>query len=298
MKEDREEVEEYFDYVMICNGHYTLPNIPDFEGKQNFKGIQFHMHELRKMESKDFDDKNILIVGAWISAIDLIINIFFRKDTKDLVNPKKVFITGRSTKLVDQPGDFSELQEKGLLEVIPGNISKINENKVIFGDGSEQLIDTIIYATGYKYCIPFIDPEDKIVEFSDSTDRGFYFGPLYKRMFCINEPNLFFIGMVEKAPLIHPAYERQILLAKEKILGLITLPSKEEMLADLDREIRENEESGESIDKFFRFNTKGYSYYDYNRDLEKLTSMEVDTVNYQRKFIIIHNLQYSAKPSK
>ena len=60
---DTEEV-EYFDYVLVCNGHFTLPNVPDFEGRKEFEGTQFHMHELRKMESKDFDNKNILIVGA------------------------------------------------------------------------------------------------------------------------------------------------------------------------------------------------------------------------------------------
>ena len=54
------------------------------------------------------------------------------------------------------------------------NVSKIKEESVIFEDGSELEIDTIIYATGYKYCLPFFDPEDKIVEFEDNTNSGHY----------------------------------------------------------------------------------------------------------------------------
>lgn len=173
------------------------------------------MHELRKLEPADFDDKNVLVVGAWVSANDLIVNLFFRPETKDLVRPKKVFITGRHTAELEKSEDYAEIRERGLLQVKRGNVAQITKDSVIFGDGSEEQIDTIIYATGYKYCMPFFDPEDHIVEFDQGGDRGFYLGPLYKKMFCINEPKIFFIGLVEKLALIHPTYERQVLLAKE-----------------------------------------------------------------------------------
>ena len=196
-------------------------------------------------------------------------------------------MTGRSTKIIEKSEYFAEISEKNLFEVKQGNISKITKNTVIFGDGSEEEIDAIIYATGYKYSIPFIDPKDKIIEFeSEGENNGFYFGPLYKRMFSINEPNIFFIGLVEKLPLIHPTYERQVLLVKEFIEGKITLPTKEEMLLDLEREIKMNEEMSQDLSKFYKFNSHGYSYYDYNRELEEITTMEVDTVNYASKLAI------------
>ncbi|CAI2366935.1 unnamed protein product [Moneuplotes crassus] len=279
-KEESEVVEEYFDYVMVCNGHFTKPNIPNFKGIDTFSGTQIHMHSLRRMESENFDDKNVLIVGAWVSANDLVVNMFFREDTKDLVNPKKVFITGKTTTLLEKSEDYKDIQDQNLLEIKSGNIAEIKEHSVVFGDGSEEQIDTIIYATGYKYSFPFIDPEQKIVEFDSKGTEGFYFGPLYKKMFCINEPNIFFIGIVEKLPIIHSTYERQILLAKEAIQGKITLPSKQEMLEDLASEMENHEQTGKDMSYFYKFNPAGYSYYDYNKDMEALTSMEVDTTNY------------------
>ncbi|CAI2366805.1 unnamed protein product [Moneuplotes crassus] len=279
-KEESEVVEEYFDYVMVCNGHFSTPKIPDFKGKDNFKGFQMHMHELRKMEPEDFDDKNVLIVGSCFSAHDLVINILFREDTKDLVHPKKVFITSRSTTLLEKSEDYKDIQNQNLLEIKSGNIDEIKEDSVVFGDGSEEQIDTIIYATGYKYSFPFIDPDQKIVEFDSKGTNGSYFGPLYKKMFCINEPNIFFIGVVERILIIHSTYERQILLAKEVIQGKITLPSKQEMLEDLASEIENHEKYGKDLSYFYRFNPAGYTYADYNKDLEALTSMEIDTTNY------------------
>jgi hypothetical protein len=55
------------------------------------------------------------------------------------------------------------------------------------------------------------------------------------------------------------------------------------MLADLEREIKENEERGNDLSKFYKFSKTGYTYLDYNEELCKLTSMEVDTKNYDGK---------------
>lgn len=183
MTKGTEPIEEFFDYVVVCNGHFTLPYIPAFEGREDFKGTQIHMHELRKLEPKDFDDKNVLIIGNWVSANDLVINLLFRKETKDLVHPKNLYITGKNTTTFEISEDYSEARENGRLKIRKGNVSKITEDSVIFGDGNEEKIDTIIYATGYKYCMPFFDPNDGIIEFDSKADRGFYFGPLYKKMF-------------------------------------------------------------------------------------------------------------------
>lgn len=247
------------------------------------------------MEPEDFDGKRVLIVGAWISANDLILNLFFREETKDLVHPKKVFITGRTTELIEKSDDLQEINDLGLLEVKKGNVVKINPNSVEFGDGTEEEIDTIIYSTGYKYSIPFIDPKDKIVEFDSKQKDGYYFGPLYKRMFCINEPSIYFVGLVEKAPLIHYIHERQIMLIKELILGKISLPTKREMLNELEKDLSAHEERGQKLQKFFKFNNNGFSHKEYSKELEQLTSMEVDTINYECKARICNF--YSARTS-
>lgn len=142
---------DFFDYVFVCNGHFTLPNVPEFEGRESFEGTQFHMHVLRELEPEDFDDKNVLIVGAWVSGNDLLVNLFLNPETKDKVHPKKVVLTSRNIGELSKSGDYKPFIESGMLDIKSGNISKIYPRSVLFGDGSEEQIDTIIYATGYKY---------------------------------------------------------------------------------------------------------------------------------------------------
>lgn len=48
-----------FDAVMVSNGHFHAPNLPNFPGKKLFKGKQIHSHDYRNAES--FKGKENLI---------------------------------------------------------------------------------------------------------------------------------------------------------------------------------------------------------------------------------------------
>lgn len=37
----------FFDAVIVCNGHYNAPAIPDYPGQQLYKGQQIHSHNYR-----------------------------------------------------------------------------------------------------------------------------------------------------------------------------------------------------------------------------------------------------------
>ena len=179
---------ENFDYVIVGNGHFSRAYEPDFEGKDTFTGTQFHSHNFRRFYDNDFKDKNVLIVGVKSSGTDLISHIFFDKETKDTINPNKVFVTANNVSSLQNSQLYAEIVSEGKLEVKSGGITKIDQDSVYFGDGSDEKIDTIIYATGYYYSLPFIDPKNGIIEWdacssseSESQCReGFYFGPLYK----------------------------------------------------------------------------------------------------------------------
>lgn len=58
------------------------------------------------------------------------------------------------------------------------------------------------------------------------------------------------------------------------------------MLADLEREIKANEELGQEMNRYYKFNKAGYTFWNYNEDLAKLTSMEVDRTNYECKHFL------------
>ena len=60
------ESNEVFDYVVCASGHFSTPNMPDFEGFNSFKGRILHAHDFR--DALEFKDQDILIVGTSYSA--------------------------------------------------------------------------------------------------------------------------------------------------------------------------------------------------------------------------------------
>ena len=66
----KEILEEYFDAVMICNGHYFEPSLPSLKGHDIFNGQQLHSHDYRL--SEPFADKRVVVVGAGPSGIFII----------------------------------------------------------------------------------------------------------------------------------------------------------------------------------------------------------------------------------
>ena len=92
---------------------------------------------------------------------------------------------------------------------------------MIYEDGSEENFDMIIYTTGYKFSYPFLDQNDNIIAFDEKIDHGNYFGPLYRKMFAINNPNVIFIGLIERTVILILTLERQAQLAKQYVSGII-----------------------------------------------------------------------------
>lgn len=64
---------EYYDAVMVCNGHNALPFTPDFPGKDEFDGVQIHSHDYRIPEH--FINMNVLIIGSGPSGIDICFDV-------------------------------------------------------------------------------------------------------------------------------------------------------------------------------------------------------------------------------
>ena len=264
-----------YDHVLFCNGHFSKMNWPKVEGQELFEGIQMHMHTLRKLEKDKFDNKRILILGTHVSASDLL-SLFFLRETAKEVQVGKVFITGRSTDKLEKSTDYTEFMKSGILTLKKGGLKRFKGGKIVeFVDGTEAEIDTVVYATGYHYSFPFLNEEDGIIEY-DKEEPGAYFGPLYKRIFAIKEPDLLFIGVVEKVPLIQGTYERQIMLAKQYIAGNIKIPSQEEMLKETETELRKFEENPKlGKQNFYKF-SPFYTFWDYNDELVKMSGMEED----------------------
>ena len=60
---------EEFDNVVVASGHFSVPNVPYFEGFSTFNGRILHSHDFR--DAMEFKGKDILIIGRSYSAEDI-----------------------------------------------------------------------------------------------------------------------------------------------------------------------------------------------------------------------------------
>jgi cation diffusion facilitator CzcD-associated flavoprotein CzcO len=81
--------EEFFDALLVCNGHHWDPSFPDFPG--HFDGETIHSHHyIDPGDPLDLVDKRVLVVGIGNSAVDITSELS-RKGVA-----KQVFISTRS----------------------------------------------------------------------------------------------------------------------------------------------------------------------------------------------------------
>ena len=147
-----------------------------------------------------------------------------------------------------------------------------SDKQILFGDGSQETIDTIIYCTGYHISLPFIDPDDDILEFESRDDRWTYVGPLYKKIFAAKEPRIMFPGLVIGHFLANALLEKQVMVWAQFIKGKIQLPTTEEMVCEVTDENAIYTENNENFLIWGKIN-KEFNYYS---DIAKLSNLKED----------------------
>ncbi|KAK4557925.1 hypothetical protein RGQ29_007602 [Quercus rubra] len=87
-KQRHKEMDEIFDAVVVCNGHYTQPLVSHVPGINKWSGKQMHSHNYR--DPKPFQDQVVVLIGNSASAFDI---------SRDLVGvAKEVHIAARTVK--------------------------------------------------------------------------------------------------------------------------------------------------------------------------------------------------------
>ena len=61
--------QDIFDYVIVANGHFSVPFIPEYPGMKAFPGRIMHSHDFR--DAEEFRDKNVVVLGSSYSAEDV-----------------------------------------------------------------------------------------------------------------------------------------------------------------------------------------------------------------------------------
>src|ERR687897_1150922 len=135
------------------------------------------------------------------------------------------------------------------------NVAELQGDRVSFEDGSDEKIDAIIWATGYKISFPFFHPE-----FMSAPDNRL---PLYKRIFVPGIDDLALIGFAQSVPTLFPFIELQSKLVARYVAGDYALPS----VAEMEETIRRDQERyfGSVLDR--PRHTMQVDWYVYEHDI-------------------------------
>lgn len=234
-------VDEIYDALIICNGHYVQPRLPHIPGINAWPGKQMHSHNYRTPEP--FQDQVVVLIGSSASAVDI---------SRDIATvAKEVHIAARSVE-EDKLGKVPGHENMWLHSMID---SVHEDGTVVFQDGNAVGADFIIHCTGYKYDFPFLETNGEVTVDDNRV------GPLYKHVFPpALAPWLSFVGLPWKvAPF--PLFELQSKWIAGILSNRIALPSKEEMAKDVDAFYSSLEASG--TPKRYTHNM-GILQWDYN----------------------------------
>jgi len=237
---DKSQTTEDFDHVVVATGHFSVPNVPHFNGIQTFPGRVLHGHDFRSAD--EFRGKNLVVVGASYSAEDISLQCH-------KYGAKSVTISYRT-----QPMGFD--WPDGMKEV--PLITNIKGSNVQFKDGSSINADAIILCTGYLHHFPFLEDNLRLTTHNRLNPPG-----LYKGVFWLDNPKLIYLGMQDQY-YTFSMFDAQAWYARDAIMGRIELPSRKAMAADIDKWVAREEKLADPFEEII-FQT------DYTKDLVTAT---------------------------
>jgi cation diffusion facilitator CzcD-associated flavoprotein CzcO len=225
-------VEEVFDAVVVASGHYSQPRLPTIKGMEAWRRRQLHSHSYR--EPDPFRGEVVVVVGCGDSGMDIA--------TELCGVAKEVHLVARSVEdaATPPPAVSKILANHATIRLHPPvDLLCDDGTTVAFADGSRAAADAVIYCTGYRYSLPFLDTGGIV-----AVDDGNRVGPLYEHTFPpVLAPSLSFIGVPMRvfAPWTFEAQARWVALV---LSGKAALPPEEEMMREVREDYRVREIAG------------------------------------------------------
>ncbi|MFT6224636.1 MAG: trimethylamine monooxygenase [Paracoccaceae bacterium] len=220
---DHEYTEE-FDHVICASGHFSTPNVPQFEGFDSFKGRVLHAHDFR--DALEFKDQDILIVGTSYSAEDIGSQCW-------KYGARTITVSHRTAAMgYDWPDNWAEVP---LLTKVVGKTAH-------FKDGTTKDVDAIILCTGYQHHFSFMAEELRL-----KTANRLATTDLYKGVAFVGNPALFYLGMQDQWFTFN-MFDAQAWWARDVIMGRIAMPDQTAMRADIDDRIAREDAGTDDYD--------------------------------------------------
>lgn len=211
-------ITDEFDYVFVANGHFSVPNVPTFEGVDRFLGRVLHAHDFRCAD--EFTGKHVVMIGSSYSAEDI-------GTQCHKYGARKITFSYRT-----KPMGFAwpeGFEERPLMTKVVGRTC-------YFKDGSSvDDVDAIVFCTGYQNHYPFLPDHLRL-----KTKTSLYPPNIYKGMFWLDNPKLIYIGAQDQYYTFN-MFDAQAWYARDVVLGRIALPGRDEMQADVDKWVALND---------------------------------------------------------
>jgi cation diffusion facilitator CzcD-associated flavoprotein CzcO len=246
-------VEQYweFDFIVIASGHYNLPRIPDTIGlgewKAAFTDRVIHSKQYRRPDR--FRGKNLLIVGAGVSSVDIC------RELGEVANRIYQSVRGGA---FDLPSTLLPKAAERVAEVARYELSSRSDRDVplaphehipgsaILKDGRVlDDIDYVILATGYITSYPFLSQlhSDTVPAAEAGPDLivtadGEMAHNLHKDIFYITDPTLAFVG-VPYYIATFSLFDFQSQIVARVFAGKAILPSEEKMRVEFQDRVQE-----------------------------------------------------------
>ena len=168
--------------IVNATGTWENPYIPDYPGKDLFRGRQLHTRDYKR--AAEFAGRRVVVVGAGISAIQLLDEISLVTETVWVSRRQPEFREGSFTQedgraavkrvedrvraglpptsVVSVTGlrmtpRIQAMQDRGALAWQP-MFSEITEAGVRWADGREERVDVILWCTGFRSSLDHLAP--------------------------------------------------------------------------------------------------------------------------------------------
>jgi cation diffusion facilitator CzcD-associated flavoprotein CzcO len=206
-------VKEIYDAVVVANGHYSTPFLPDIPGIKEFHEAhpEVIIHSKHYRSPTSYTGQKVIVIGNGPSGLDIAYQIgkSCRKplllSVRHPTRPDKLEHTG-----ADEIPEIKEfLPDVRGVRLVDGHI--------------EEHIDGIVFCTGFLFSYPFLpDLAGKLL----TVGKGVH--SLYQHLFYIRHPTLVFPGLNMRA-VPFPVSETQAAVFAAVWANALELPPVEEM---------------------------------------------------------------------
>jgi thioredoxin reductase len=175
---------EVFDAVCICNGHYSLPFVPELPGLKDAErfGIRY-LHSIAYDSPEAFSGERVLCVGGRASGSDL---------AREIVpHASAVYLSDSTYKRNDPWTQHGVTLLPRTVRILPNNTVEFFAKEGV-GPSLTVHVDVIVFCTGYDYHFPFITPQTSNLQLQVGERRV---APLVEQLWHAQFPNLAFLGL-------------------------------------------------------------------------------------------------------